>query len=405
MEKIKLSIGGTLKAAFALYRKNFNALLKFALVSVLCTIPLTVGVHIMGTATEGISENLLGSDFGDLYGDFNLEDYDFDFEAYTLPEGYTEDIALKKDLDTYDFGDFDAYDGLEGYEGLLGSNEAALGKSIGLIALAVLLVLFSLVLTLILGTKAQLGAQFYLADAAGSEDEKPTIKGAYAKTKGKVAPLVGYSLLLGLIAGACIMPLSFVAGLAIGFTGMNPTLILWILIPVILPAVFCVQPWTFLLTPVVAFDEQTGAKLSRTSQVIKGNFLRIACVALVATFAGSGLVALSNILTKTLITFAFGESAPSWLSPVASAIISALITMVTFGFAAAAAVVTYQTLRPAQQAPAFPFGYPQAGEPVPPEYSELPNFEPQAPAPQAEPMEEPAASEEPIKEEEDIPEV
>ena len=419
MEKTKLRIGGTLKEAFALYRKNFGVLLKFALVSVLCTIPMTVGIYIMGIATEGMTEmagNLLGSDFAENYGDFDFGDYDFNFEDYTLPEDYVTDVALKgnlaaedfEDFDVYDFDayDFDAYGDFGGYESLLGGNEAALAKSIGLIVVALLLILFSSLLTLIVGSKVQLGAQFYLADSmvAGGEGEMPTVKGAYAKTKGKVGTLVGYTLLLGLIAGACVMPLSFIIGIAIGAAGLaNTSMVIWIVIPLVVPIVFCLQPWGFLLTPVVAFDKQNGSKLSRTSKVIKGNFFRIACVALVATFASSGIVWLCNVLTSSVITFALGDAAPGWLSPVVSGIVSALITMITFGFAAAAAAVTYQKLKPEDEDPYAMFGYPQPQpqepqlrEPqlqVPAEYNMLPPLEPQV---QEAP--EPAASEDNLQE-------
>jgi|GEM_PF-2801473 len=380
MEKTKLSIGQTLKEALALYKKNFRALLNFALVVVLCTLPMSAGIYIMGVASEGLTSSMLGSDFSFDYSDFDFESY---LEDYTLPEGYAEGVVQKAnagdysienldaDTDVYDYSLPDGFDG----QGLLGENNAAMGKFMAMMGLAVVLLLVSAVLSLFVGTKAYLGAQIYLADTlTGGESEPPTVKSAYAKTKGKVLTMVGYSLLLGLIAGVCVMPLAFVGGIVIGMAGMAPTMVLWIIIPIVVPMVLLIQPWSFLLTPVVALDEQNGSKLSRTSQLIKGNFLRIVCVAAVALLAGSGLSALSNVLFRSLIVFLSGGSVPEWLITALSTVITAVITMLTFGFSSAAAVVAYQKLKPQPQPEAW----------APEYYAPLPQQMPQAPAPQAE---------------------
>ena len=398
MEKTKLSIGKTLKESFALYKKNFRAMLNFALVVVLCTLPVSAGIYIMGVASEGLTSSMLGSDFTIDYSDFDFESY---LEDYDLPDAYAEDVVLKAnagdysienlDTDVYDYGLPDGFAG----QGLLNENNAAMGKFMAMMGSAVVLLLVSAVLSLIFGPKAYLGAQIYLADTlAGGEGEPPTIKSAYAKTKGKVLTMIGYGLLLGLIAGVCVMPLAFVGGIVIGMAGMAPTMLLWVIIPLVVPMVLLIQPWSFLLTPVVALDEQNGSKLSRTSQLIKGNLLRIACVAAVALLAGSGLSALGNVLLRPLIVFLTGGSASEWLITALSTVITAVISMLTFGFCSAAALVTYQALNPQPQPEAW----------VPEYYAPQPQQMPQAPAP-----EEPAAPEESIAEEEsaeeeDIPE-
>ena len=271
MEQTKLSISITLKNSFALYKKNFGTMLKFALVSFLCGLPMMASNYLTGL-------------------------------------------------------------------------EPGMPRSIGW-----LLMLAAFVLMFTVGVKNSLGAQFFLADMmTNSEGEKPTMKHAYAKTKGKVSILFGNIILLGMIGSACLVPFFVLFYFLPAYTELDRDLAATISGFVMTPPFMLLYPWSLLLTPVVAFEEKDSSKFSLVTRMIKGNYLRIVVVA----FIGLGISALTGNFLRLFDIHLLIRSG-----------ISSVITLFTFGFNSAAAFVTYQQLKPKPQAdtpPAEP-----SAEPIP----------------------------------------
>jgi len=318
MEKTKLDIAATLKQAFALYKQNFWALLKFALVGFLCSLPSTVSNYIKGLEDDRIARAA---------------------EAFQMPE-------------VWDSAKVAAYE--EWMESMTRSRGTAI--------LVLVLSLLSVALFFAVRMKNELGAQLYLADImAGGEGEKPTMKRAYAKTKGKIADMLGLYLMLGVIACFLLAPFVILfASLAV-FTEINQNLLMGSLVLIIAPVAVLSYPWFLLIFPMAAFEEEKSQRLSFISQRIKGNFLPVAVV----SFFGIGIVTMLGSIIKLLPVHAL-----------IAAGITSVITLLTFGFGSAAAFVTYQKLRPEQM----------SQEPsIPPEYYVLPAFEqPQADRPEEE---------------------
>ena len=288
METIKLNIAATLKQSFALYRKNFGALLKFALVGVLCNLPAAAGNYIKGLEDDRIARAR---------------------EALYAP------------------GVMDAMDVTERLEAT-----EVLFRSTGLAFLCLALMALSLVLWLAVELKNELGAQFYLADAmVGRESEKPTMKSAYAKTKGKVSTLFGMYLILGIICCICAAPFVILFVCLVTFAEVDQSLLRLASIPVIVPVSLLSYPWFFLIPPLVMDREEESPKFSLISQMTKGNYLRIIAV----SFIGVGISTLSGSFLREVD-----------VNPLIAFGMTSAITLFTFGFNSAAAFVTYQTLKP-----------------------------------------------------------
>ena len=257
MEKTKLNIAETLKQAFALYKQNFGALLKFALVSVLCGLPAAV----ISCFADELPES----------SRFQLEDV--------------------------------------------------------WITGTVLMVICS-ILILIVRLKNELGAQFLLAEAAANDgEEKPTMKRAYAKTKGRTAAFAGNYMLLQAAAGVCVFLVTSCFGVIFLFMETEQSWVRALMELIVNPFIL---PWSMLLVPAAAFEKQKTFKLERTSNIIKGTYLEIAVVALI----GSGAALFSELFMKVLD-----------VNPLIAFGITSAITSLTFGFNSAAAFVIYQTLR------------------------------------------------------------
>jgi len=288
MEKTKLNIAATLKQAFSLYRQNFGTMLKFALVSFLCGLPSTVADCLKWFEDERIARAR---------------------EALYAP------------------GVMDAMDVTERLEAT-----EVLFRSTGLTILCLALMALSLVLWLNVEMKNTLGAQFYLADRmAAGEGEKPTMKSAYAKTKGRVADVFFMGAPLGLIACVCAAPFVFLFFSLAERSEIGLSLLkLLIMLTITLVSLLC-YPWFFLIYPVAAFEEEKDRRLSVISRMIKGNFMRI----IVVSFFGIGISTLSGSIARLLP-----------LHVLAAAGIEAVITLFLSGFGSAAALVTYQRLKP-----------------------------------------------------------
>jgi len=199
-----------------------------------------------------------------------------------------------------------------------------------------LLTLVSWVLMFTVGMKNALGAQFYLADiTAGNEAEKPTIKSAYAKTKGRTATLAGNYLLLGLIFFACMMIFVITAAMIPALSEVMDRSVSSQWIPLIM--ILLVQSMTFLFAPAAAFEEKEYSMIGRVRRLSKGNVLRIVVVAL----TGVGISTLSSVLLRRLGMHTLIMSG-----------ITSVISLLMFGFNSAAAFVTYQTLKPKNEEPA-----------------------------------------------------
>ena len=331
MEKTKLNISATLKQAFALYRQNFWALLKFALVGFLCGLPSTVGNYLKGLENDRMFRAA---------------------EMFRAP------------------GAWEAMDAMAQSELV-----DMMTPSRGIAVIGLVLSVLSVVLFLAVRMKNELGAQLYLADAAGGEEEKPTMKRAYAKTKGKMADIFGMYLMLGIIACFCLAPFWILFMSLIEFTEISLNLLKWLTALTMTPVAVLGYPWFFLVPPVAAFEEGEDKKISMLSRMVKGSFPRIAVV----SFFG---ITLSGIFMNLFSVHAL-----------AAVVIEAVITLFVFGFGSAAALVAYQTLRPEREER-------ESREQVPAEYYQLPPLPPQISAPQEDIPEETIANEEPAAEKE-----
>jgi len=256
MKATTLYLDETMKKAFVLYRRNFGALLRFALVNALCGLPMTLS-------------------------------------SLLFPQDRTEAQVIG---------------------GLL-----------------------TLVLMVTVNMKNELGAQFYLADAmaAGSGGEMPTMKSAYAKTKGRAANLFGNYILLLLLPGVCMLFIALAVVILSFNADIDEYLVPWIMLPGMIPIGLIYMPKFFLITPMVAFEEEESPKLTMISRMTKGNFVALVMAALVTT----------GISTAASFLLGFFAS-----NTVAATVISAVVAMLIFGFAHALALMAYQTLRPKPEA-------------------------------------------------------
>lgn len=279
-----LNIGGILRGALDVYKKNTGMFLKFGLIHVLYSLILNAGLYVMERAQGGLDSEGIAA-------------------ALESPELLQSPQA---------------------YSALLASTGAA--GAMGLMGVALLLITAYMVLSLTLIPKNQLGLQFYIAGAMDEAAEKPTLKTAYAKTKGRLGSFVGASILLGLIIGACMIPL-VLAIVAMTITGFGAEELIWLMVPAVAAALLAAGPWFFLLAPVAAFG-RGGGVLGQISALKRDNHWRALSVAVVAMLPGL----LAGALAQTGVNF------------FVSAAISAAVNLFALGFSGAAQALTYRQL-------------------------------------------------------------
>jgi len=291
MTNQKLGTGEILGNALAVYKENTGMLIKFALINVLYTLALNIGAFIIERAQGAM-------DIAGLMESINSPE----FQGAASPEALLEQLG----------------------------NSGGLMTSMGLMGAGMLFFAVFLVLAFTLIPKNQLGLQFFIADIlAGGEGERLTLKSAYAKTRGKVAGLVGGTVLLGLIVGACAIPVIIVFSVIAMFAEADLANLIWLMAPVIFAAMAIVLPWFFLLAPTAAFGRK-GNLLSQISWMKRGNHWQVVAVSLVTMLPGfvAGVLSLTGL--NTLIVAA----------------ISAMVNLFLFGFSGAAQTLVYRRLAP-----------------------------------------------------------
>jgi len=203
---------------------------------------------------------------------------------------------------------------------------------VGMFLPSIFVMLVSQTVRYTIGAKNTLGAQLYLADiTAGGEGEgeKPTMKSAYIKTKGRVAGLAGNQLLLSLIAGVVLGSCTVFLNYLVMYTELEQSPAIDIGMTVLSLASGFVGPWSLLLEPAAALGEKSGFKLGLVSRMLKGNFWRV----LVAAFAGEAISTLYGEFTRFVN-----------VNPYVNTGIKTVIFLLTFGFYSAAAFAAYQQL-------------------------------------------------------------
>jgi len=306
MANQKLGVGEILGNALAIYRKNTGMFIKFALINVLYTLVLNIGTYFMERAQgamniDGLMESMASPEF----------------QAAASPEALLEQL---------------------GSGGLVGS--------MGMMGIGILFFAIFLVLAFTLIPKNQLGLQYYIADTlAAGEGDALTLKGAYAKTRGKVAGLVVGTILLGLIVGACMIPVVIVVTVISVSAATDLANLIWIMAPAIFAIMAIVLPWFFLLAPVAAFGRK-GDLLSQISWMKRGNHWQVVAVSLVTMLPGFAAGVLSLTGLNSLIVTA----------------ISAVVSLFLFGFSGAAQNLVYRKLAPPPVDDGWGLPAPQAGK-------------------------------------------
>ena len=268
MEQTKLNIAATLKQAFVLYRQNFGALLKFSLVSFLCSLPAVIGGYILKMGRMGVFAQM---------------------EALEQIPSFMEMMLP-----------------------------------------SFLVMLVSQAVQYTIGAKNELGVQFYLADiTAAGEGEKPTLKSAYAQTKGRVASLAGNQFILSLIGSVVFGSFTVLFNVLVMQKDSDQRLATDIFMSVLSLVSGLVYPWSLLLKPAAAFGEKSRSKLGLVSRMFKGSFWRV----LVVAFAGKAISTIYSEITRFVSVNSYVNTS-----------IRTVIFLFVFGFYSAAAFAAYQAL-------------------------------------------------------------
>ncbi|MCL2696216.1 MAG: hypothetical protein FWE69_07825, partial [Clostridiales bacterium] len=135
-------------------------------------------------------------------------------------------------------------------------------------------------------SKTELSLLIYIADILN--EQTPTVKNAWRRTKGKVARYVGNTLLVGLMM---FIPLVVIA-IVFAFTEYGQAYTFLITIP----SNLLIQSAVFLLSPVIASEDWPGGKLKRAFKLTEGNYAGVlAFVFLTSTLVTAPTVIVQNV--------------------------------------------------------------------------------------------------------------